>query len=181
MERCVWNGAGWVFRPGDQLFFAVILHFPHLAAHQLPEHKVNRIGYAAPAAKVFVQNHFGRIFVFVRVISRIGFFPAQKDFRHSLAEPVDALFDIPHHKKIIFLPGNCPENHILCFVGVLVLVYHYLVKLQRKFFGRLCADKARPGRAHQQAQRPMFQIPKVRNTPGRFTCVQYIPKLFDGG
>ena len=52
----------------------------------------------------------------------------QENLRHGLAEPVDALFHIPHQKEVFLLPGNRPEEHVLGFIGILVLVHKHLFK-----------------------------------------------------
>ena len=144
----------------DQLLFPAVLHLSHFLAHQLPEHKVHKFCYFRTAAKVFAQHNFCRIIFSVKWAVTVQFF--HKNFRHRLSKTINALFHVADHKEIFALPGNCRKNHILCAVGILILIHqHFLV-----FLRRLLRQRSRTiGIAqslHQKAQRHMLQVGKIQ-------------------
>ena len=97
-------------RAGREKLFAAVFHIPGLRGHQLPEHKIHRVGHGRAGTKILVEHNTGRVAAVLPVIFGEVGAPLQKDAGHRLAEAVNALFDVADHKQIFFVLRNRAEQ-----------------------------------------------------------------------
>ena len=116
-------------------FLVIVVHVAACAAHKLGKDEVDAFGHGFAGAEVFGKNNFGRIRRMLRRIGRVLILEADEDFRHRLAETVDALLDVAHTEQIVACDGA--KQHVLGTVGILVFVDQDFVERICNLFGKV--------------------------------------------
>ncbi len=149
-----------VLRAEIELFGLVIADFAHGPAHEPGEGVVDRPEDALPAAEILSEDDGGGVLVFLRIIEVVALFFREEEFRHGLAEAVDALLDVADHEEVVLREGG--EDGVLQLVGVLVLVDEDLLELLPQVLCQLFPFKSLGGGVfHQEFERHEFGVGKV--------------------
>ncbi len=135
---------------------------------------VRRMKHLVSAPEIFVQFNLPLLFA----VRRIGMVFFHKKLGPCQAEPVNALFYVPHHKTVVFpvrLAGNGKQKALLHQVAVLVLVHHNLLiklpALQRNLSRLLRLP------VQKNPKRKMLQIVKIQNIFLPLPCVIRVQKF----
>ena len=150
-----------VFRSEVQLLRSVVSDLADRFAHEAGERVVDRVQDALAAAEIAAEDDGGRVGVGFRVVQRICLFFGEEQFRHGLAEPVDALLDVAHHEEVVFGEGG--EDGVLEFVRVLILVDEHFLELFPQGLREFGAGEGLGGRIFdQKLQRKELRVGEVQ-------------------
>ncbi len=110
-------------QPVMQKGFFIILQFSHMTVHDPGEDVVYRRDYIRLAAEVLPEVEPAAVRFILVFIKQVF---VQEESGVSQAEAVDALLDIPYHKKVVN-PGDAIQKSLLHLIAVLVFVHKYVL------------------------------------------------------
>ena len=151
-----------------------IVHLSKFPRHQAAEKKIGTLQHLGTGTEILSEEDPSR-FPVRRLVSRLKT-PVLSQKYGGIGQPetIDGLLDIPHHKEFFPLLGHCLKNGVLDFIGILVLVDHYLCKTARYYFRQL---RGLPCIIPQQLNSHMLQVREIQASPLTFQSGIYLVKI----
>ena len=145
-----------------------VLHIAHIRREDIGKDEVGRVQDLPPGAEILGEKDLALLSGRSLLVGEEPGILLQKDGGVCQAEAVDALLDVAHRENILPIPGHCPENGVLHFVGVLVLIHQDLLIPLGHLPPQLRGGAVLP---HQQPQRQMLLVGEVRRVEPKLFCL----------